>query len=269
MSDLGATRFGVWSMLPSPEAIEALGRSGAAFVGIDAQHGAHGFRDVIDAIRLLDALGVERLVRISELELELIPRFLDFGVDGVIVAMVDNVSVARRAVELARYQPHGSRSYGGRRYGLSPEPDLLVDATPSVHVMIETVEALEALEEIAAVPGITGLFVGPVDLALALGGDGRIVRRLSEAVAGVGEAVSAADAELVSRWERALSRVIEIAHGAGIEAATFAIGAADAAHWRDAGFDRVVVGSDIAFLRAALARELGTLRLLDSSRAFG
>lgn len=269
MNDAGATRFGVWSMLPSPEAIEALGRSGAAFVGIDAQHGAHGFRDVVDAIQLLDAIGIERLVRVSELELELIPRFLDFGADGVIVAMIDNAAVARRAVQLARYQPHGSRSYGGRRYGLSSEPDLLAEVRPTVHVMVETVEALDMLEEIAAVPGLAGLFVGPVDLALALGGDGRIVRRLSEAAAGVGEAVSAAGAELADRWARALGRVVEVAHAAGIEAATFAIGAADAAHWRGVGFDRVVVGSDIAFLRSALARELGALHALDPGRGVG
>ena len=112
------TRFGAWSMLPSAEAIEALASSGADFVGVDGQHGAHGFRDVVDAIRLLDVLGVESLVRVSELELELIPRFLDFGASGVIVAMVDDAEVARRVVSLARYQPDGIRSYGGRRYGL-------------------------------------------------------------------------------------------------------------------------------------------------------
>lgn len=256
-----ATHLGVWSMLPSSEVIETLGRSSADFVGIDGQHGAHGFRDVVEAIRLLDLMGVERLVRVSELELELIPRYLDFGADGVIVAMVDNADVARRAVSLARYQPHGIRSYGGRRYGLSPEPDNLCDAAPYVYVMVETARAIEAIDEIASVPGLAGVFVGPVDLALALGGDGPIVRRLSEAVAGVGEAALDADAELAAQWGDALACVLDSAHRHGIEAGTFAIGPEDARHWSAMGFDRVVVGSDIALLRTALRRELDAVRL--------
>src|SRR5262249_18396823 len=54
-------RFGAWSTLPTTLAVEALARSGAEFVGLDAQHGAHGFEDLVAAIQLLDALGVESL----------------------------------------------------------------------------------------------------------------------------------------------------------------------------------------------------------------
>lgn len=253
-------RLGAWSMLPSLEALEALASGGADFVGIDAQHGAHGFRDVVDAIRLLDVLNTESLVRISDLELELIPRFLDFGARGVIIAMIDTPDVARRVVSLARYQPEGARSYGGRRFGLSPEPESLRAVAPAVYLMIETAEALDRLDELAAVSGVAGFFVGPVDLALALGGDGTIVRRLSEAVAGVGDPIEVEDAELAGRWTAALARVVEVAHVAGLEAGTFAISSRDAAYWADAGFDRVVVSSDIALLRAGVERELGSAR---------
>jgi 4-hydroxy-2-oxoheptanedioate aldolase len=40
---------------------------------------------------------------------------------------------------------------------------------PLCFVMIETAEAMQNLEAIAAVPGVDGLFVGPVDLAISLG----------------------------------------------------------------------------------------------------
>lgn len=36
-------------------------------------------------------------------------------------------------------------------------------------VRVETLEAVDQIEEIAAVPGIDGIFVGPADLAAALG----------------------------------------------------------------------------------------------------
>ena len=256
------TRLGAWSMLPSAEALEALARSGADFVGIDGQHGAHGFRDLVDAIRLCDLIGVERLVRVPDVELELIPRVLDFGADGVIVAMVGDAEVARRAVALARYQPRGSRSYGGRRYGLSPEPDELATVRPAVYAMVETAGGLAALDEIAAVPGLAGIFAGPVDLGLALGGDGALVRRLSEAATEANDGHEAAEPELVERFGAALAAVLEVSHAAGIEAGTFAIGARDAAHWAAAGFDRVVIGSDIALLRAALESEFRKARSL-------
>lgn len=47
---------------------------------------------------------------------------------------------------------------------------------------------------------------------------------------------------------------------AGIEAGTFATGGEDAAYWANAGFERVVIASDIALLRATLARELSLAR---------
>jgi 4-hydroxy-2-oxoheptanedioate aldolase len=244
-------RFGAWSALPGTLAVEALARSGAEFVGLDAQHGAHGFDDLVRAIQLLDVLGVESLVRLSELELALVPRVLDFGASGVIVAMVEDPETARRAVEAARYQPDGTRSYGGRRYGLSPEPDDLREARPAVWAMVETRQAVERLDEIADVSGLAGLFVGPVDLALALGVTGPAARRLSverETAAGSGE------------WLEALARVVEVARAHGLESAMFALGGDDARHWAAAGFDRVVVSSDVALLRAVLEREQAAAR---------
>jgi 4-hydroxy-2-oxoheptanedioate aldolase len=248
-------RFGTWSMLPDPIAVEALGRSGADFVGLDAQHGAHGFESLARAIQLLDTLGVEALVRLSELELALIPRVLDLGASGVIVAMVEAPETAARAVELARYQPEGTRSYGGRRFGLSPEPDDLREARPAVWAMVETAAAVQRLDEIAATPGLTGLFVGPVDLALALGVTGPAALRLSAELAGNDPRT---DEE--AAWLDALAEVVRAAHDYGLEATTFCLGAADARHWAAAGFDRVVVSADVTLLRAAVEGELRAAR---------
>jgi 4-hydroxy-2-oxoheptanedioate aldolase len=249
-------------MLPSGEAVEALARSGADFVGLDAQHGAYGVRELAQAIQLLDLLSVESLVRIGELELELIPRVLDFGAAGVIVAMVETPDLASKAVSLARYQPEGRRSYGGRRYGLSREPDDLREVRPAVHVMIETRGALERLDEIAAVQGLAGLFVGPVDLALASGATGPLARRYSAEFGGEspterGAAADAGQSRVASEWHDACVRVVHAAHANGREAGTFALEGTDARYWTTVGFDRVVIASDIALLRAALARELG------------
>jgi len=127
--------------------------------------------------------------------------------------------------------------------------------------MIETRQALDRLEEIAAVPGLTGLFFGPVDLALALGITGPLARRLSEELAGESplDTPAAADTDegkAAGAWRDACLRLVRVAHEHGLEAGTFARGGADARYWATAGFDRVFVASDIALLRAALEREL-------------
>ena len=54
--------------------------------------------------------------------------------------------------------------YAGFDYGASSDAQVLKFA------MIETAEGLARLDEIAATPGLDGLYVGPSDLSLALGG---------------------------------------------------------------------------------------------------
>ena len=73
--------------------------------------------------------------------------------------------------------------------------------------MVETTEALDNLEEIAAVPGLTGLFVGPVDLALALGGDGGSFGGSPRRRPGSGSCGSARGCRSRRAWRLALARV--------------------------------------------------------------
>jgi 4-hydroxy-2-oxoheptanedioate aldolase len=53
--------------------------------------------------------------------------------------------------------------YGGRGYSVESNGEI------ACIVMIETAEALENLEDIVTTPGVDGVYIGPSDLALALG----------------------------------------------------------------------------------------------------
>jgi 4-hydroxy-2-oxoheptanedioate aldolase len=250
-------------MTGSPLAVEALGRSGVDFVGLDLQHGAFAYAEAGAAIQLLDALGVPALVRVSHLDLPLLPRVLDMGASGVILAMVEDAGTVERAVRASLYQPAGDRSYGGQRYGMRAEPANLADVRPQLFPMIETRGGLDAVEAIARVPGLAGLLVGPVDLALALGEDAAVTGELTSVYVSPKQGASVADALADAEghpWRLALDRVRDAAHAAGIEAGMFAVGGADAAYWSEAGFDRIVVASDIALLRGALEREVSLAR---------
>jgi 4-hydroxy-2-oxoheptanedioate aldolase len=73
-------------------------------------------------------------------------------------------------VAATRYQPAGIRSFGPLRASLGYDP-AAHESRVSVFAMIETAAALDNLGEICAVDGLTGIYVGPADLALSLGVD--------------------------------------------------------------------------------------------------
>jgi 4-hydroxy-2-oxoheptanedioate aldolase len=235
------TLFGTWVTQPSTIIVEMVARFGSDFVVLDMQHSLLDFRFAAEAIQLLDALGVESFVRIPYPEIGYLPRLFDFGLQGVLVANVTDGQQAANAVGVARYQPDGSRSYGGQRFGLRPQPDHVRTIQPKVCAMIETQGALQALDAIAATPGLAGLMPGPGDLSLALG-------------------VEVQDWATSPVVAEAMERVRLAAIGQGIEAWAWANDGADAAVWAARGYNRVSVGSDMAHLRVALEVELARAR---------
>ena len=55
---------------------------------------------------------------------------------------------------------------GGQRYGMRPAPDDVSEVRPHLYPMIEDQRGVRDVAEIAAVKGISGLHIGPVDLGL-------------------------------------------------------------------------------------------------------
>ena len=94
-------------------------------------------------------------------------RALDLGAVGVIVPMVNTPDDARRVARALRYPPEGIRSFGATRVKHATPDEANRDVMALA--MIETAEGLENVEAIAGTPGIDGLFIGPVDLALSMG----------------------------------------------------------------------------------------------------
>src|SRR5262249_54620027 len=162
-------RLGGWLAIPEPLVVEVAGRAGYDWVGLDLQHGAWDLGTAFRGIQLLDLLGVPILVRVSEEDLPLIPRVLDQGASGIVVAMASSPEIVAAAIDRARYAPHGHRSYGGQRLGMRAEPADLAEVRPAIYAMLEDRRGVEAAREIAAVPGLAGLHIGPVDLGLGLG----------------------------------------------------------------------------------------------------
>lgn len=222
---------GGWCHVDSTYAVEIMGRAGFDWCCLDTQHGLHAVTDLVGPLQALSAAGCPGYVRVGADRHEDIARALDAGARGVIVPQVSSAAQARSAVASCRYPPAGSRSWGPVRAKLGPhrpEPGEL-DRAAECFVMIEDRAGLDALDAIAAVPGLTGIFVGPADLALSLDGDP--YRANADSTLAVAGRIAAACAR------------------AGIVAAAFAGGQVE--RWRRAGFTMLAVDSDSTLLHAA------------------
>ena len=137
----------------------------------------------------------------------------------------------------ARYQPEGVRSYGGQRYGMRPAPANVSEIRPHVYPMIEDRRGVADVAEIAAVKGIAGLHIGPVDLGLGLGLD-RDDPRFADALQKHHRRRATAS-ECRSRCMRS---------------------GRTRPRWLEMGFDEVVLTADIELIRTAFATQVAQLR---------
>lgn len=142
--------------------------SGGCFdsVTLDLQHGLVDQESACACIRAIQSFGTYAFVRLPKLDPALIGLLLDFGIDGLILPQTNSAEDAERFVEACFYPPRGARSHGPNRL------NLLADRTPegvALFCMIETMQGLESVGGIAEVDGLTGLFIGPGDLGIALG----------------------------------------------------------------------------------------------------
>lgn len=222
--------YGIWSCTDSPSIIRMLGRSGYDYVCLDLQHGLADPADLHALAWSVRAGGATCAVRVPWNRPEHIMHAIDLGAQRVVVPMVDSVEDARRAVEATRYPADGARSWGPLWPSESPEPQ---DAHVECFVMIETAAGLDAVEEIAATPGLTGIYIGPNDLALATG---------------YGRATYDTDPGV----EAMLVRVVEACRAAGIVAGLHCSSVAMAEHWAARGVGMLTSATDHVLLENAV-----------------
>lgn len=160
--------FGGWVTGPTALGPEEFARAGYDYVGFDAQHGYLDDADVARILRRTEHVPVGTVVRLPNADAAPIGRVCDAGADAVVIAMIESADQPAAAVAATRYPPRGVRSFGPLRASLGHDP-AAHEARVGVFAMIETAAALAGIHEICAVDGLTGIYVGPADLAISLG----------------------------------------------------------------------------------------------------
>lgn len=158
----------------APSIVETIGGLGFDGVFIDCERGAPSFRDVEDLARAARVSGIASIVRPDTNLRWLITRYLDRGIDGVMVPFVHSAEDARQVVDAVRYARPTDH-----------EDKLVV-------VIIESRAGIENLPDIVENDRIDVFFIGAGDLAQDMGYDLHLLKEGDERPADVQQAVDGA-----------------------------------------------------------------------------
>jgi 2-keto-3-deoxy-L-rhamnonate aldolase RhmA len=190
--------FGTFvSEVPLVSTVRIAAVAGAEFIVFDGEHGLIELGDLRPAIAMCNSLGIDAIVRISDVESPLLAQALDSGARGILAPNVETREQALRLVERSFFPPMGRRgaSFGSSQDGYSGGPltDKIEKAnkTTLVICMIESPLGVDNVEEIVSVPGIAGCWFGYIDFSVFAGIPGQTEHPLViDAVSRVGTACS-------------------------------------------------------------------------------
>ena len=249
----GRTQIGLWCSLCSNLAAEVIAGAGFDWLLLDTEHAPNDLTQAVAQLQAMTGGTAAPVVRPAWNDAVLIKRILDVGAQSLLVPYVQNAAEARAAVAATRYPLEGVRGvaslHRANQFGRVKDYYHQANEEMCVIVQIETRAALENLEAIAAVEGVDGLFIGPSDLAAALGHLG-----------------NSAHPEVRAAIEDAIRRIRKTGKAAGILTPV----EADARHWLAQGCTIVAVGSDLNLLARGseeLAAKFRTASRSEKSKA--
>lgn len=233
--------LGLWCTLSHTLVAEAMAAAGPDYVCIDMQHGTTSAVHLVSMIQAVVAGGSTPIVRVPELNPASIMLALDSGARGVIVPLVETAEQAAAAVAACRYPPYGTRSFGPFRASMQAQTtDPRELEKVACIVMIETRKGIDNAEAIVATEGVTGVYLGPSDLSLALGLPPGSIEHLA--------------------FIEARDRIVALCRAHNVAACMHCYSGKAATKAVEQGFDMVTVSADLGPLRQLLASELELAR---------
>jgi 2-keto-3-deoxy-L-rhamnonate aldolase RhmA len=243
--------IGTFLKTPSPIVCEVLAATDLDYVCLDIEHAPFGRLETDSCLAALRAGGKPSIARVADQSASGLLSVLDSGATAVLVPHIKSAADAAAVVKAAHFGP-GGRGYAGSTraagYAGKAMADHLKDsaAATTVMVQIEDLEAIEAIDSIAAVDGVDCLFIGRMDLTVALG------------------ATSHDDAVVLD----AVKRICAAGRKAGRVVGMFIRATDEISRWLGEGATFYMVGSDHGFLKEG-ARSLVSAFHQSRTRSFG
>jgi 4-hydroxy-2-oxoheptanedioate aldolase len=174
----GRQQIGLWSSLAGHLSVEVVAGAGFDWLLLDMEHAPNELPMVLTQLQAARGGTAHAIVRPPWNDMVVIKRLLDIGAQTLLIPYVQTAEEARDAVAYTRYPPKGVRGFAtGPRandYGRISDYVQTYERELCVLVQVETRLGLENLEAIASAEGVDGVFIGPADLAAALGRPGEL-----------------------------------------------------------------------------------------------
>lgn len=236
--------IGLWLALANPYSAEVCATAGFDWLLIDGEHAPNDLREILAQLQVLTSYETCPVVRPLSGDRHMIKQLLDIGAQTLLIPMVESAAQASELVRAMRYPPRGVRGVGSAlarasRWNQIPNYLHTAERDLCLLVQIESRLGVTNLESIVSVEGVDGVFIGPSDLAAALGHIGDPQHE------GVQEVIG-----------RALDLIRKSGKAAGILSNDVDM----ARRYIDMGFQFVAVGIDVSLLTRAAHNLVSTFR---------
>jgi 4-hydroxy-2-oxoheptanedioate aldolase len=170
----GRPQIGLWVGLTSPVSAELCAGAGFDWLLLDGEHAPNDIPLLQAQLQAVAPYGSHPIVRPVIGDTAVIKQLLDIGAQTLLVPMIESAEQAAATVAAMHYPPHGVRGVGAslaRASRWGQVENYLKTASDELCLLlqIENRAGLDNLEAIATTPGVDGIFIGPADLAAALG----------------------------------------------------------------------------------------------------
>ena len=242
--DAGVLQYGVGQETTSADVAEVLATSGYDWLFIDGEHGPHTLQTILEIARTIAPYDMTPVVRIPEAGTGIIKQMLDSGIQNIIIPKVESGEETESIMYWASYPPRGNRGMGAsvvRAARFGRHGDYFARNTEEICILpqIESKKGIENIDAITKTPGVGGIFLGPIDLAVDMG-----------------HGVDIFHPEVEAAMDFAIKRIKEL----GVPVGTIAATPEQAKHFVELGVSFLGVGADTAFLTSGADNTLSTFR---------
>lgn len=228
----GKKIIGTFIKTPSSIVAEVLSLSELDVFCIDTEHAPFGRLETDQCIAVFRAADRPSIVRIANDSSTEIRNALDCGATGLLVPHVTSAKQAAAIVKHAHFGEAGRGFAGSTRASEFTKKSMqehLKDSEnqTTIIVQIEDLAALESVSEIAGVDGVDAIFIGRIDLAVAMG-------------------KSPMDAEVIATVKQICQEAAEVGCVVGMFTPDFS----EIPTWQQCGCNFYLLGSDQSFILA-------------------
>ena len=166
-----------WLTVANEQYCEIFCDYGFDIICIDLEHSQISLSEATKLIRIINLRKKKSFIRLTNKKMSDLNRYLDVGIDGIIVPNVNSIDDLDQIKKNVYYPPNGSRGVGLSRANKFGDNFNIYFNKVSKKVelisIIESKEAIQNLDSILKYKYLDGIMIGPYDLSSSLGIPGR------------------------------------------------------------------------------------------------